>query len=218
MTASDKLAETALEIGAIQVNTDNPFTWASGYRMPVYNDNRLLLGNADHRRLIAQGFKSLLEEKKIEVDVVAGTATAGIPPATTLADLIKKPLIYVRSSQKKHGMQNQIEGVLNRGQNVIVIEDLVSTGGSVLNAIETIRLSGGKVQHCFCIFTYGFQEAEDQFSRSGCQLNALLTFEQLIHFGTRTRALAESQTDLLHSWFKDPFKWGERHGFSRKEE
>ena len=114
MTSSDKLAETALQIGAIQFNTDNPFTWASGYRMPIYNDNRLLLGNADHRLAIAQGFQRLLEDKKIEVDVVAGTATAGIPPATTLADLIQTPLIYVRSSPKKHGRQNQIEGVLKK--------------------------------------------------------------------------------------------------------
>jgi orotate phosphoribosyltransferase len=217
MTASEKLAETALKIGAIRVDTDHPFTWASGYRMPIYNDNRLLLGNADHRRLIAEGFQNLLEEKKIEADVVAGTATAGIPPATTLADLIHAPLIYVRSSPKKHGMQNQIEGTLKKGQNVLVIEDLVSTGGSVLNAIETIRLSGGKVQHCFCIFAYGFQEAEDQFARSDCQLTALLTFEQLINFGISSQALTESQTDLLRSWFKDPFKWGERHGFPRKE-
>jgi orotate phosphoribosyltransferase len=218
MTASEKLAETALNIGAIRVNTNNPFTWASGYRMPVYNDNRLLLGNADHRRLIAEGFQSLLEDKRIEADVVAGTATAGIPPATSLADLIQTPLIYVRPAPKKHGMRNQIEGVLKKGQNVIVIEDLVSTGGSVLDAIETIRLAGAKVQHCFCIFTYGFQESKDQFARSDCQLNALLTFEQLINFGISSQALTESQTDLLRSWFKDPFKWGEQQGFPRKKE
>lgn len=216
MTASEKLAETALSIGAIQINTDRPFTWASGYRMPIYNDNRLLLGNADHRLLIAKGIQNLTKEKQIEFDVVAGTATAGIPPATTLADLIKMPLIYVRSSPKKHGMQNQIEGILNEGQKVIVIEDLVSTGGSVLNAIETIRSSGGKVHHCFCIFTYGFQEAEDRFAKSDCQLHSLLTFEQLIDFGAKTGILTESQTTRLRPWFKDPFEWGKNHGFPRK--
>jgi len=217
ITASEKLAETALKIGAIRINTDNPFTWASGYRMPVYNDNRLLLGNADHRLLIAKTFQSLLKNKKIEADVVAGTATAGIPAATTLADLIKTPLIYVRNAPKKHGMQNQIEGVLHKGQHVIVIEDLVSTGGSVLKAVETIRLKGGAVQHCLCVFTYGFREAEDQFARTDCQLHALLTFEQLIDFGAKSGALTESQTSLLRPWFKDPFKWGERHGFPRKK-
>lgn len=218
MTSSDKLAEIALQIGAIQFNTDNPFTWASGYRMPVYNDNRLLLGNASHRLAIAQGFQSLIEDKKIEADVVAGTATAGIPPATTLADLMQAPLIYVRSAPKKHGRQNQIEGVLKKGQNIIVIEDLVSTGGSALNAIETIRLAGGKIRHCFCIFTYGFQKARDQFEKSDCQLHALLTVEQLIQFGKNTGALTESQTALLHSWLQDPFKWGEQHGFPQKIE
>ncbi len=217
MTASEKLAETALEIGAIRIDTENPFTWASGYRMPVYNDNRLLLGNADHRLLIAQGFKDLLEEKHITAEVVAGTATAGIPPATTLADLMKTPLIYARSAPKKHGMQNQIEGVLKKGQQVIVVEDLVSTGGSVLNAVEAIRSSGGRVQHCFCIFTYGFQEAEEKFARSDCQLHALLSFENLIDFGEKTGTLTQSQTTLLRPWFKDPFNWGERHGFPRKK-
>ena len=217
MTDSEKLAEIALEIGAIRINTDNPFTWASGYRMPVYNDNRLLLGNSEHRQLIAKTFQNLLKNKKIDADVVAGTATAGIPPATTLADLIQTPLIYVRPAPKKHGMENQIEGILNRGQNVIVIEDLVSTGGSVLKAVETIRLKGGKVQHCLCVFTYGFQEAENQFAMTDCQLHALLTFEQLIDFGAKSGALTESQISLLRPWFKDPFKWGERHGFSRKK-
>ena len=217
MTDSEILAETALKIGAIRINTDNPFTWASGYRMPVYNDNRLLLGSAGHRLLIAKGFQGIMKEKQIEADVVAGTATAGIPPATTLADLIKAPLIYVRPAPKKHGMENQIEGVLKKGQHVIVIEDLVSTGGSVLKAVETIRLKGGTVQHCLCIFTYGFREAEDQFARSDCQLHALLTFEQLIDFGAKSGTLTESQTSLLRPWFKDPFKWGERHGFPRKK-
>jgi orotate phosphoribosyltransferase len=218
MTPAEKLAETALKIGAIQFNTDNPFTWASGYRMPIYNDNRLLLGNADHRLAIAKEFQSLLTDKNIEIDVVAGTATAGIPPATTLADLIQTPLIYIRSAPKKHGRQNQIEGVLKKGQNIVVIEDLVSTGGSVLDAIEAIRLAGGRVQHCFCIFTYGFQKAEDRFAKSDCQLHSLLTFEQLVQFGTKSGALTESQTALLRSWFQDPFKWGERHGFDQKKE
>lgn len=216
MTVSEKLAETALKVGAIQINTDNPFTWASGYRMPVYNDNRLLLGSADQRLLVAKGFKELLEKKNIPADVVAGTATAGIPPATTLADLIKTPLIYVRSTPKKHGMKNQVEGFLKNGQKVIVIEDLVSTGGSALNAVESIRNSGGIVQHCFCIFTYGFPEAEEMFARSDCQLHALLSFENLIEIGEKNGTLTEPQSGLLRPWFKDPFAWGERHGFPRQ--
>ena len=218
MNTSEQLADIALKIGAIRINTEQPFTWASGYRMPVYNDNRLFLGNADHRLLIAQGIQNFLMGNKIEVDVVAGTATAGIPTATTLANLIQSPLIYVRPTAKKHGMQNQIEGALKKGHHVIVIEDLVSTGGSALNAVEAIRQSGGKVEHCFCIFNYGFKRAADRFKESKCQLHSLLTFENLIDYGTKTGEFTESQTSLLRSWYKDPFEWGNRHGFPQKKD
>jgi len=215
---SEQLADIAFEIGAIRIDTSEPYTWASGYRMPVYNDNRLFLGNADHRLLIAKEIQRLLLENKITVDVVAGTATAGIPPATTLANLIHAPLIYVRPTAKKHGMQNQVEGAFKKGRHVIVIEDLVSTGGSVLNAVEALRHLGGIVKHCFCIFNYGFQKAHDSFQKSGCQLHSLLTFENLIDYGIKTGKFTESQTALLRSWFKDPFGWGERHGFPQKKD
>lgn len=215
MTTSEQLADIALKIGAIRINTENPFTWASGYQMPIYNDNRLFLGNADHRFLIANGLQNLLVGKKIVPDVVAGTATAGIPPATTLANLIKTPLIYVRPTAKKHGLQNQIEGILKKGQNVIVIEDLISTGGSALNAVESIRQLGGRVEHCICIFNYGFQETGDRFEKSGCQLESLLTFEKLMDYGTKTGEFTGPQISLLRSWFNDPFGWGERQGFPR---
>jgi orotate phosphoribosyltransferase len=218
MTTSEQLAAIALKIGAIRINTEQPFTWASGYRMPVYNDNRLFLGNADHRLLIAKGIQSLLIERNIAVDVVAGTATAGIPPATTLANLIHAPLIYVRPTAKKHGMQNQVEGTFKKGQHVIVIEDLVSTGGSVLNAVEAIRQLGGKGEHCFCIFNYGFQETADQFKKSSCQLHSLLTFENLINYGAKTGEFTEPQTSILRSWYEDPFAWGEHHGFPLKKD
>jgi len=218
MTTSEQLADIALKIGAIRINTDHPFTWASGYRVPIYNDNRLFLGNADHRLLIAKAIQNLLSEENITVDVVAGTATAGIPPATTLANLIHTPLIYVRSAAKKHGMQNQVEGALKKGQHVIVVEDLVSTGGSVLSAVEAIRQLGGSVEHCFCIFSYGFQEAYDQFEKSGCQLHSLLTFAKLINYGAQTGEFTEQQTSLLRSWYKDPFEWGEKHGFPQKKD
>ncbi|GJL80107.1 MAG: orotate phosphoribosyltransferase [Nitrospinaceae bacterium] len=216
MTVSEQLADIALQIGAIRIDTDNPFTWASGYRMPIYNDNRLFLGNADHRLLIARGFQSLIMDGKIVVDVVAGTATAGIPPATTLANLIEVPLIYVRPTAKKHGMKNQIEGVLKKEQNVVVIEDLVSTGGSALNAVMAIRELGGRVDHCFSIFNYGFQEADDRFKEFSCQLHSLLTFENLIDHAESIEKFTEPQLTLLRSWLDGPFSWGENHGFPRQ--
>ena len=114
MKFSEEIAKISLATGAIQLNPKTPFLWASGCRMPIYNDNRLLLGDAQHRQLIAEGFKDIIKNKKVEVDVIAGTATAGIPPATSLANLLKAPLIYVRPKPKEHGMKNQIEGVLGQ--------------------------------------------------------------------------------------------------------
>ena len=143
MKFSEEIAKISLETGAIRLEAETPFLWASGYRMPIYNDNRLLLGNSQHRQLIAEGFKDVITCKEIEVDVIAGTATAGIPPATSLANLLETPLIYVRPHPKEHGMKNQIEGILRQNQNVVVVEDLISTGRSALKAVAAIRKAGG---------------------------------------------------------------------------
>lgn len=214
---SQDLAKISLEIGAIQLNPEDPFTWASGYRMPVYNDNRLLLGNAEHRRLVAEGFQTLIRDHHIEVDVVAGTATAGIAPATTLANLLEIPLVYVRPSPKQHGMRNQVEGILKENQTVVVIEDLVSTGKSAVNAVEAIRKSGARVEHCLCIFNYGFEKTLELFRETRCQLHSLLTFESLLKFAEESKTLSPEQIEILHPWHKDPFQWGRRHGFPKQE-
>ncbi|MBT6661576.1 MAG: orotate phosphoribosyltransferase, partial [Nitrospina sp.] len=163
MNFSKEIAKISLETGAIKLEPETPFLWASGYYMPIYNDNRLLLGSSKHRQLIAEGFKDIIISKNIEVDVIAGTATAGIPPATSLANLLGAPLIYARSNQKEHGMKNQIEGILRENQKVVVVEDLISTGGSALKAVSAIRKAGGNVDHCLSIFSYGFSKAIEQF-------------------------------------------------------
>ena len=214
MTYAKELAKVALDLGAIKLDPEKPFTWASGYRMPIYNDNRLLLGNADHRLLVAEGFRSILQKENIAIDVVAGTATAGIVPATTLANLLQTPLIYVRPVPKEHGLQNQIEGVLHPGQNVVVIDDLISTGRSALKSVEAIRHAGAKVDHCLSIFTYGFQEATTQFRDAHCRMHPLLTFEALIQQAREDDFLGEEQCALLKSWHDDPFTWAKRHGFT----
>ncbi|MEC7640945.1 MAG: orotate phosphoribosyltransferase [Nitrospinota bacterium] len=202
------LARIALEIGAIQLNPENPFTWASGYRMPIYNDNRRLLGNAEHRLLVGRGMQTLLDQENISVDVIAGTATAGIPPATTLANILNRPLIYVRPQPKDHGMQNQIEGILKNRQNTVVVEDLVSTGGSALKAVEAIRQTGGTVTHCLCIFNYGFPEAAKAFEKANCHLLSLLTFLTLLQFAQQGKNITPQQVDLLKDWYANPFEWG----------
>ncbi|MEK9629809.1 MAG: orotate phosphoribosyltransferase [Nitrospinota bacterium] len=203
----------ALESGAVQLNVEKPFTWASGYKMPIYNDNRLLLGKAEYRSFISEIFLKFLDEVSMNIDVIAGTATAGIPHATTLADKMKKPLIYVRASAKSHGMGNQIEGPLKEGQNVLLIEDLVSTGGSAINAVNAIRKSGGIVDLCLCIFSYGFSEAQRRFEEINCKYRSILTFPDLIEEARSMQLLPNEQIESLAVWHKDPFKWAEKKGF-----
>ncbi len=208
MSYSERLAEIVLEIGAVKIDAQRPFTWASGYKMPVYNDNRLLLGNPEHRALVTAGMQSLITAANIQVNTVAGTATAGIPHATSLANALKTPLIYVRPAPKDHGKQNQIEGILDKGDAVIVVEDLISTGGSALKAVEAVRQAGGKVDHCFCIFHYGFQKTVDQFQQAHCQMHPLLTFELLVQTGQTTGKISSGQKVVLEEWYKNPFEWG----------
>ena len=213
MTIAENIAQVALEIGAIQFNAQQPFIWASGYKMPIYNDNRLLLGNAGHRALITQGFQDLLKNCATKVEVIAGTATAGIPHATTLADRLQLPLIYVRSAAKTHGMGNRIEGPLRRNQQVLVIEDLVSTGGSAANAVTAIREAGGIVNYCFSIFSYGLTEAADKFKSISCGIHSILDFSELLKVALSTQNLSTNEIETLRSWQKAPFKWAENNGF-----
>ncbi len=207
---SRQLAEIALALGAIKISPDSPFTWASGARMPIYNDNRLLLGNCSHRILIAEGFKALIENKGIKTDVIAGTATAGIPHATTLANALQCPLIYVRPTAKEHGMKNRIEGPLNPGQEVVVVEDLISTGGSVLKVVHALREAGARVSHCLGIFSYGFPESIEQFKEQDCQLHTLIGFEELLDFMKESGTLTAEQLQTLLDWKGNPFKWWEK--------
>ena len=213
MTIAENIARVALEIGAIQFNAQQPFIWASGYKMPIYNDNRLLLGNAGHRALITQGFQDLLKKCAAKIEVIAGTATAGIPHATTLADHLQLPLIYVRSATKTHGMGNQVEGLLYKNQQVVVIEDLISTGGSVANAVTAIREAGGIVNHCFSIFSYGLTEATDKFKSISCGIHSILDFSELLKVALSTQNLSTNEIETLRSWQKAPFKWAENNGF-----
>ena len=213
MSVAQQLAKISLEIGAIKINPKNPFTWASGYRMPLYNDNRMLLGNADHRTLIAEGMKAIIEKEGVRVDAIAGVATAGIPHATSLANLIKLPLIYVRSSPKEHGMKNQVEGILKPGQAVVVVEDLISTGGSALKAVDTVREAGGVVENCLGIFGYGFPETKERFEKSQCRLHTLLNLDALLQLAVTEGYIASKEKQVIDTWKQNPFEWGKQQGF-----
>ena len=218
-----RIAEEGLSIGAIKLDPDNPFQWASGYRMPVYNDNRMFLFYPQMRKVIAQGLADIISDECIEPEVVAGTATAGIPHGALLADLLALPYIYIRDKPKGHGLRNRIEGIDAEsdlgGRRVVVIEDLISTGGSSARAVEAVREANGDCNWCLSIFSYGLERANQQFEALDppCAFRSLLTFPILLDVASVGRFLSEDQVALLSEWRQDPFGWGENHGFPKVE-
>ena len=221
MDYSTKIALAGLEIGAMKISTANPFEWASGYKMPIYNDNRMFLYYPEYRKLISDAYIERIKEKGIKFNVIAGTSTAGISPGTTLADRLEKPFVYIRDKQKEHGLRNKIEGIdvdsnLN-GKITILIEDLISTGGSSVNAIQSIRNANGICNHCLSIFNYGFNEAQDTFDilNPKCNVESLLYYQKLLEVAISKNKISEEQLKILKEWREDPFNWGEKHGFPR---
>ena len=204
-----QIADSALETGAIKLRPNSPFTWASGYRMPVYNDNRLLLSLPKLRKLIAQGMREVISQSGLEPQLVAGTATAGIPAATTLADLLDLPLVYVRAKPKDHGMQNLVEGKVAEGAVTILVEDLLSTGGSAINAVSALRAVGAEVRLCLAVFSYEFEEIEKKFADINCGVRSLLGFAQLIEQARVNNAISLSEYEMLYSWRANPFHWAD---------
>ncbi len=221
MDYGKEIAKAGLEINAIKLRPDNPFTWASGFRMPIYNDNRMFLFFPEHRKLIAEGFTNLV--KDIPYEVIAGTSTSGIPPATTLADSLNKPMIYVRDKPKDHGLKNQIEGIDAesdlQGRKVILIEDLISTGGSSARAVQNIRDANGNCDYCISIFNYGLDKAVQAFDTLNpkCEVRSLLNYETLLETAKETGYINDQQAEMLAGWRADPFGWGEKHGFPKVE-
>ncbi len=225
-----ELAKRGLEIKAIKLNPDKPFVWASGYQMPIYNDNRLFLGNSDDRGLVSDGFVDLIGYHRegisvldVGYDVIAGTSTAGIPHATTLADRLMLPMVYIRDKPKSHGLKNQIEGIDAEsdlsGKRVLLIEDLISTGGSSAKAVQAIRDANGECNNCYSIFDYGLDKAVQAFDSLDpkCNVRSLLTYDILLEVAKETGYLNKNQIKLLKDWREDPFGWGEKHGFPKVE-
>jgi orotate phosphoribosyltransferase len=211
---AQQIAKAALEIKAVKLQPDDPFTWASGYKMPIYNDNRLFLFYSKYRKLIARGFGKLIEEKDIPCDMIAGTPTAGIPHGVLLADVLDKPFIYPRKWQKGHGMKNMIEGVphpdMIKDKHVVMIEDLISTGGSSVESLEVVRSAGAKVGTCLSIFSYGFQKAQDAFDAVNATYYSLISLNTLISVVEEENYFNADQIKLLREWQASPFTWGER--------
>ena len=190
--------------------------------MPVYNDNRMFLFHPETRRLIARGLADIVEREGIAPEVVAGTATAGIPHGALLADVLSLPYIYIRDKPKAHGLKNRIEGLDAdsdlEGRRVVVIEDLISTGGSSARAVEAVREANGVADWCLSIFSYGLEKAAEQFGAltPPCNFDSLLTFPVLLDVAKSGGLLAADQIALLEAWQQDPFGWGEARGFPRE--
>lgn len=191
--------------------------------MPIYNDNRMFLFHPEMRRVIAQGLADIIQAEGIAPEVVAGTATAGIPHGALLADLLALPYIYIRDKPKAHGLKNRIEGLDAEsdleGRSVVVIEDLISTGGSSARAVEAVREANGACDWCLSIFSYGLEKATEQFQALNppCAFDSLLTFPILLETARDGGFLTEDQIALLAAWREDPFGWGEKHGFPKVE-
>lgn len=202
-----ELAEELLKINAVILRPDKPFTWASGWNSPIYCDNRLTLRFPAIRKKISKAFVEIIEAEFSDVEVITGTATAGIPHAAWIAENMDKPLAYVRSRAKAYGLGNQIEGGVDKGQSTIVIEDLISTGGSAMSVVDAIQFIGGDIRGVLTIFTYGFDEARKQFEEAGIPIYALTDYATLIEVAVEKGYIESESLETLNSWRANPSTW-----------
>lgn len=206
---AEHIAEALLNIEAVSLSPKQPFTWTSGIKSPIYCDNRLTMSYPDIRNLIAEGFAVLIAEKFSQTEVIAGTATAGIPHAAFLAQKVNLPMIYVRDKAKGHGKQNQIEGALKDGQKVLVIEDLISTGGSSIKAAQAVQEAGGQALGVGAIFTYELDRAVTAFHEANIELQTLSNYSTLIQVALRKGIVQEEDLSALQAWRANPSAFGQ---------
>lgn len=203
-----EVANMLLQINTIKVQPSNPFTWASGWKAPIYCDNRKILSFPEARGFIRDKFAEIIRLKYPEVEVIAGVATGAIAHGVLVAELLNLPFVYVRSAPKGHGLENLIEGDLKPGQKVVVIEDLVSTGGSSLKAAQAVKEYGAEVLGMVAIFSYGLQQASENFAKAGLQLTTLSQYDVLIKAAIENGEIRESDLHKLMQWREDPANWG----------
>lgn len=204
---SNQIAKDLLDIEAIFLRPNEPFTWASGIKSPIYCDNRITMSYPHVRRAIAKGLAAVIKTTYPEAEVIAGTATAGIPHAAWVAELLDLPMVYIRSKAKEHGKGNQIEGRIQPNQKMVVIEDLLSTGGSVLEDCEAAKREGADVLGVAAIFTYELPQVQENFDQAGLSYVTLTNYTALIESALETGAIQESDVALLQEWRKDPAAW-----------
>jgi orotate phosphoribosyltransferase len=205
--ATPSISQYLLESRAVKLEPSKPFTWASGWKSPIYCDNRITLSFPDVRTAIRDAFVEKIKQHYPNVEVIAGVATGAIAQGALVAEMMNLPFIYVRSAPKKHGMENLIEGIVHPGQKVVVIEDLVSTGGSSLLAVEALRKAEADVLGMVAIFTYGFPSAEENFKAGNCKLVTLTNYMELLDLALKTGYIKADQLDILKQWRQNPGEW-----------
>jgi orotate phosphoribosyltransferase len=207
MSTPKQFAEKLLQIKALQVNLQKPYTWASGWRSPVYCDNRKVLSFPYVRDFVKSELANMILDKFPDADIIAGVATAGIPHGIMAADLLKLPFIYVRAKPKEHGMGNQIEGVMEPGKKVVVVEDLISTGKSSLQVVDVLRAEGADVVGMCGLFTYGFPVADEAFEKAGLPLYTISNYAALMEVAEEQQIVRPEDKEILAMWRQDPGNW-----------
>lgn len=206
-TTAVRTAEYLLDIEAVRLEPENYFTWASGWHSPIYCDNRMTLSYPEIRTFLAESFAKIVQNGQTRPDVIAGVATGAIAVGMLTAQILGLPFVYVRPEAKKHGRGNQIEGCLEAGRKVVVIEDLISTGGSSLGAVEALRQAGAEVLYMAAIMTYGFPLAQDNFNKAALPLITLCDYDTLIARAVEKGYVRASQLELLSAWRENPSEW-----------
>ncbi len=202
-----KIAKLLLEVQAVTLSPDAPYTWASGIKSPIYCDNRITMSYPDVRNEITHDLAELIKREYPSVEVIAGTATAGIPQACWVADLLNLPMVYIRSKAKDHGKENQIEGRISQGQKMVIIEDLISTGGSVLDACDAAKREGAEVLGVAAIFTYELSKGTANFNEHNIRLLTLTNYTSLIDVAQETGYIKPGDVETLQQWKQNPQEW-----------
>ncbi|WP_270621903.1 orotate phosphoribosyltransferase [Weissella viridescens] len=206
-----EVAQALLDIQAVKLQPNDPFTWASGLKSPIYTDNRKTISFPKVRQLIANGLADLVKEKYPDATVIGGVATAGIPHAAWVAEVLDLPMVYVRSKPKDHGAGKQIEGVLSDQDQVVLIDDLISTGGSVLGAVDAVRREGSQVAGVLSIFSYELPAADKNFAAAKTDFAPLTTYSALLEVEKASGQMSDADLDVLQDWRVDPSAWSEKH-------
>tara|TARA_B100001093_G_scaffold433237_1_gene430079 strand:- start:119 stop:775 length:657 start_codon:yes stop_codon:yes gene_type:complete len=207
MMLAHSIAKILLEIKAVQFNINNPFQYTSGLQSPIYCDNRLVISHPKARNTIIDGFLSLIETHALPTELIAGTATAGIPHAAWIADRLQQPMVYIREKAKAHGKNNQIEGHYKIGQKALVVEDLISTGNSAISACQALKAQGVIAEHCLAIFNYQLNASQQAFQEANIKLHTLTTLDTLLDAAIQQGQLIEKQRNEVHCWRNNPKAW-----------